>query len=261
MSTGGQAIRVVCTGCQKAFNAPVKAAGKKVRCPVCQTVLNIPATSAPAMPMPANVSTPQSPIPYVYPQSPAPWPPNPAMGPQGQAAPPPFPPAGITPYPQTAFPAGQMPVYPQMPAAGFPPIPPQPVMPQPVMPQAIPPQPMPLAYQQPVANNGLGSFLDEALSEPTSKDDVYGVSAPAPTALADSPFDPRYGAVNTVAPAPRSERRSSGTSGTAIGGLATMVIAVIWFFAGASVGVYFIYPPIMFVAGLVTFLKGLGGGD
>lgn len=45
------------------------------------------------------------------------------------------------------------------------------------------------------------------------------------------------------------------------GGLLTMAIAVIWFFGAAMFGVYFIYPPIMFIIGLVVAIKGLVTGN
>jgi hypothetical protein len=41
------------------------------------------------------------------------------------------------------------------------------------------------------------------------------------------------------------------------GGLAMMAIAVIWFVVGLAVGIIFIYPPILFVIGLIAFFKGL----
>lgn len=35
-------IKVVCSGCKKALNAPDSMAGKKVRCPGCQQVIDVP---------------------------------------------------------------------------------------------------------------------------------------------------------------------------------------------------------------------------
>ena len=40
------------------------------------------------------------------------------------------------------------------------------------------------------------------------------------------------------------------------GGVLMMIIAVVWFIGGAAVGVYFIYPPIMFVLGIIAIVKG-----
>jgi len=42
-----------------------------------------------------------------------------------------------------------------------------------------------------------------------------------------------------------------------VGGVLMMVIAVVWFFVGLAAGWIFIYPPILFVVGIVAFVKGL----
>ena len=63
---------------------------------------------------------------------------------------------------------------------------------------------------------------------------------------------------------PVRKRKSSGggTSGGVLSGVLMMVGALIWFFGGAALGVYFIiYPPILFIVGLVTFIKGLAGNS
>ncbi|MCP4216098.1 MAG: hypothetical protein GY765_15715 [bacterium] len=46
-----------------------------------------------------------------------------------------------------------------------------------------------------------------------------------------------------------------------LGGLAMMVIAAVWFFAGLAGDVIFYYPPILFVIGLYGFIKGLVSKD
>jgi len=46
-----------------------------------------------------------------------------------------------------------------------------------------------------------------------------------------------------------------------LGGLIMMVIAVIWFFAGLSIGIVFFYPPILFVIGVYAFFKGIITGN
>ncbi|WP_320686107.1 hypothetical protein [Gemmata algarum] len=40
-----------------------------------------------------------------------------------------------------------------------------------------------------------------------------------------------------------------------------MVIAAIWFMAGAANDTIFIYPPILFVIGLVAFVKDVSGSE
>ena len=45
------------------------------------------------------------------------------------------------------------------------------------------------------------------------------------------------------------------------GGIAMMLIAVVWFGAGYMAGVIFFYPPILFLIGVFAFLKGLFTGN
>jgi hypothetical protein len=44
-----------------------------------------------------------------------------------------------------------------------------------------------------------------------------------------------------------------------IGGLLMMLIAVVWFVLGLAAGRIFFYPPILFVIGIVSIVKGLSG--
>jgi hypothetical protein len=50
-------------------------------------------------------------------------------------------------------------------------------------------------------------------------------------------------------------------NGGVLGGLVAMVIAVNWFVVAWQNGIIFYYPPVMFIIGLVAFVKGLFGGD
>jgi hypothetical protein len=68
----------------------------------------------------------------------------------------------------------------------------------------------------------------------------------------------------------RSERRPSvvfeeGWFGSlnsgVIGGLLTMLIAIVWFVAGLAADRIFFYPPILLVFGLIATIKGLFGGE
>ena len=54
---------------------------------------------------------------------------------------------------------------------------------------------------------------------------------------------------------------SLAVSRTIVGGAATMAIAVIWFFGGLMFNVFFIFPPIMFLLGLLTLIRGLMGHE
>lgn len=50
------------------------------------------------------------------------------------------------------------------------------------------------------------------------------------------------------------------SGGVIVGGL-VMLGAVVWFVVGLAAGFMFFYPPILFVIGLVAFIKGLLGED
>lgn len=69
--------------------------------------------------------------------------------------------------------------------------------------------------------------------------------------------------------AAKAERKESGghfgmekgilNSGV-MGGMLAMIGAVVWFVLGLMADRIFIYPPILFIVGLVAFIKGLVGG-
>lgn len=48
-------------------------------------------------------------------------------------------------------------------------------------------------------------------------------------------------------------------NGGVLSGIGMMAGAAIWFFAGLAAGYIFFYPPILFLIGFGTFLKGLFG--
>lgn len=62
---------------------------------------------------------------------------------------------------------------------------------------------------------------------------------------------------------PRSSDGSGGFwNGSVLGGIALMVIACVWFFGALFLADrIFFYPPIMFIIGLVTVVKGLMSGN
>ena len=60
---------------------------------------------------------------------------------------------------------------------------------------------------------------------------------------------------------PEPRRSGFSLSSGALSGLGMMAGAVVWFVLGLAVGILFIYPPILFVIGLVTFIGGLFGND
>ena len=59
-------IRVKCDNCKKTLSVKDHLAGKKIKCPVCQTVVTVPASSAPkappsAAPVPKSAAAPKKP--------------------------------------------------------------------------------------------------------------------------------------------------------------------------------------------------------
>lgn len=50
-------------------------------------------------------------------------------------------------------------------------------------------------------------------------------------------------------------------NGATMGGLVMMGISVVWFFGGLAAGIIFFYPPVMFILGLGSFIKGCLGND
>jgi DNA-directed RNA polymerase subunit RPC12/RpoP len=52
-----------------------------------------------------------------------------------------------------------------------------------------------------------------------------------------------------------------GSSGGVLTGVLMMVGALVWFFGALALGRIFFYPPILFIVGLVTFIKGLSGSN
>lgn len=49
-------------------------------------------------------------------------------------------------------------------------------------------------------------------------------------------------------------------NGGVAGGLLAMIGAAVWFVLGLMADRIFFYPPILFVIGLIAFIKGLAGG-
>lgn len=59
------------------------------------------------------------------------------------------------------------------------------------------------------------------------------------------------------APAAYSRSGGAGTNGSVVTGILMMVGAAVWFFGGLAVGVIFFYPPVLFVLGFIALVKGL----
>ncbi|QDU23319.1 zinc ribbon domain-containing protein [Urbifossiella limnaea] len=79
-------IPVVCANCQTRLNAPDAAAGRKVKCPKCQTVMPVPGTAAPAPPpLPPPPAAPSGGTPFDFGGD---SPPPPPRRPSGESRPP-----------------------------------------------------------------------------------------------------------------------------------------------------------------------------
>lgn len=146
--------------------------------------------------------------------------------------------------------------------------------------------PIPMASVMEEPSNDFGSTNQGAIGNAPGLDDVWG-SLPSPSPYI--PAEPAYGnapqgahpPVNSAAShslaqakpytAPRGASQTGGgvaggsvsgsessifNSGTIGGGLA-MLAAFIWFFGGLAMGIIFFYPPILFIIGLVGFVKGI----
>jgi hypothetical protein len=67
----------------------------------------------------------------------------------------------------------------------------------------------------------------------------------------------------TAKPARKKKAKPVASSGgfavdpSIIGGIAMMIGAVVWFVLGLKAGIIFFYPPVLFVIGIVAFVKGL----
>jgi len=59
----------------------------------------------------------------------------------------------------------------------------------------------------------------------------------------------------------KKKATSNANIGSIFGGLAMMLIAVLWFFGGLWAGYIFFYPPILFVVGIIALVKGMVGGE
>jgi hypothetical protein len=102
------------------------------------------------------------------------------------------------------------------------------------------------------AYSGSANFASGASISPSS----YGANAYADQSSKQSSVNP-YLAQAVQERYERPARQESYFDGTVIGGVITMLVAVVWFFGGLAAGYIFFYPPVMFVLGLIAVIKGL----
>lgn len=65
----------------------------------------------------------------------------------------------------------------------------------------------------------------------------------------------------TSVPAYQAPAKGQFWDSSMLGGIALMVIAVVWFFGGLALNIIFFYPPILFIIGLVVLVKGIFAGS
>ncbi|MEL6894798.1 MAG: hypothetical protein AAFP90_01705 [Planctomycetota bacterium] len=132
-------------------------------------------------------------------------------------------------------------------------------------PYAAPPNPH-------AANTAASNALDDGLSELTASDmnpaqnnpygtqnqNAYGGDQ-GRTQSANDALAAHYAAAGAAPPA--SSGGSSPLNGQTGLGLLMMIGSVVWFFGGLMAGIIFFYPPILFIIGIVTLVKGLLGGS
>jgi hypothetical protein len=128
----------------------------------------------------------------------------------------------------------------------------------------------PLDDNNPFGNNAFGGAADYSLQslapapapayQQTWQDPAGGVQA-AP--------NPYPAVVNPYGPPPADEGKYNhgfgleqrGWDAGMMGGLLMMVIGAVWFFGGLAFGLIFWYAPILFVIGLVGFIRGMFTGN
>ena len=128
---------------------------------------------------------------------------------------------------------------------------------------AAPPAPMP-------SNDPFGMAADDPFGMPADND-PFAASADE---FGESPFATSGGGEYGLASAPaymsapkprkkaKRKKKTSAPSGAGpdmgqvLGGAGMMVGAVVWLVVGLMLGWIFIYPPILFIIGLVTMVKG-----
>lgn len=90
---------------------------------------------------------------------------------------------------------------------------------------------------------------DDPANDPYA-DNSYG----SPSAL--PPRSKKGGAAQKYKAETTQANSGGGTDGSVIVGILMMVGAVVWFFGGLAFGYIFYYPPVLFVLGLISTIKG-----
>jgi len=116
----------------------------------------------------------------------------------------------------------------------------------------------------PVGNPFGNPNASQPNSSPYGDDDFQGdyQLQAAPPVPANPYSSPAIMPVSSSYAAPYAKPRKEKTwDSSVLGGIAMMIIAVVWFVGGLAVNIIFIYPPILFIIGLIAFFKGIFGGN
>ncbi len=222
-------IVIPCSECGSNMAVPGTAAGKKVRCPKCKTVVAIPGGSS-------HVSSDaSSDTAFAEPQ-----PRRARRISEPTAASPPIPPAQPTPAAKSAPLAKPAQATPKRTRA-----------------KAAPADDDWLEDDEATSHGAGGDEWDS-----------YGNPYAAPQGLpprakrkSTGSSTPTLRGTGNEAPAAYSRPGGSGTNGSVITGILMMVGAAVWFFGGLAVGVIFFYPPVLFVLGFIALVKGIMSTD
>jgi hypothetical protein len=114
-------------------------------------------------------------------------------------------------------------------------------------------QPTPASPFAPAGFNGNGGF-------PAMPDDEMRLAPMATAPASSGPPLPHQDALRNAYEAPQAAPASDGESGAAgsiLAGIGMMVGAVVWFVGGLFFDRIFFYPPILFILGLIAFVRGV----
>lgn len=107
------------------------------------------------------------------------------------------------------------------------------------------------------------SFGAPAASPFDNSNDDYQLQAAPPQSYA-STLNNAYASpqINSVPAYNRPAESGQFWDSSVLGGIALMLIAVVWFFGALfAFNVFFIYPPILFIIGFITMVKGIFTGS
>ncbi|MBC7852955.1 MAG: hypothetical protein IAF94_05925 [Pirellulaceae bacterium] len=114
----------------------------------------------------------------------------------------------------------------------------------------------PAGFGDAFSSHGFGETSSQTPRLLPSRSRMPRPAVEAPKAKAESAASPFQFESRTVS---KPEKR--GFSSGVLGGLGIMAVAAVWFFVGLQNNYIFFYPPVLFVAGLIGFVKGLIDGN